>query len=88
MAWHLPMLDLHKKEMKGMVGDLKNISGPATGAGSSTGGAFLSYFVEETPWAHLDIAGSAWGAAQRDYQGGEQGTGVGVRLLIDYLESI
>ena len=87
-VWPLPILDLHKEEMKGMVGDLRNISGPATGAGSSTGGAFLSYFVGETPWAHLDIAGSAWGAAQRDYQGGEKGTGVGVRLLIDYLESI
>ena len=88
MVWPLPIIDLHKEEMKGSVGDLRNISGPATGAGSSTGGAFLSYFVGETPWAHLDIAGSAWGAAQRDYQGGEQGTGVGVRLLIDYLESI
>ena len=88
MVWPLPIIDLHKEEMKGTVGDLRNISGPATGAGSSTGGAFLSYFVGETPWAHLDIAGSAWGSAQRDYQGGDQGTGVGVRLLIDYLESI
>ncbi|HAA88218.1 MAG TPA: hypothetical protein DCE22_08170, partial [Verrucomicrobiales bacterium] len=88
MVWPLPIIDLHKEEMKGTVGDLRNISGPATGAGSSTGGAFLSYFVGETPWAHLDIAGNAWGSAQRDYQGGDQGTGVGVRLLIDYLESI
>ena len=73
--------------MKGNVGDLRNISGPSTGAGSSTGGAFLSYFVSKTSWVHLDIAGSAWGAAQRDYQGGDKGTGVGVRLLMDYLQS-
>ena len=86
-VWPLPILDLHKDEMKGNVGDLRNISGPSTGAGSSTGGAFLSYFVSETSWVHLDIAGSAWGAAQRDYQGGEKGTGVGVRLLMDYLRS-
>lgn len=87
-VWPLPILDLHKEEMRGAVGDLRNISGPATGAGSSTGGAFLSYFVNQTPWVHLDIAGSAWGASERDYQGGEKGTGVGVRLLIDYLRSI
>ena len=72
--------------MKGKVGDLRNISSPGAGAGSSTGGAFLSNFVDDIPWAHLDIAGSAWGAADRDYQGGAKGTGVGVRLLMDYLE--
>jgi leucyl aminopeptidase len=86
-VWHLPILDHHKNEMKGSVGDLRNISSPSTGAGSSTGGAFLSYFVGETSWVHLDIAGSAWGATNRDYQGGDKGTGVGVRLLIDYLRN-
>ena len=86
-VWHLPILDHHKNEMKGSVGDLRNISSPSTGAGSSTGGAFLSYFVGETSWVHLDIAGSAWGATNRDYQGGDKGTGVGVRLLMDYLRN-
>ena len=85
-VWPLPILEHHKKDMKGTVGDLRNMSSPGTGAGSSTGGAFLSNFVGEVPWAHLDIAGSAWGATDRDYQGGAVGTGVGVRLLIDYLE--
>ncbi|MFK7851794.1 MAG: leucyl aminopeptidase [Akkermansiaceae bacterium] len=85
-VWHLPMTDFHKKDMKGAVGDLKNIGGGGTGAGSSTAGAFLSHFVGETPWAHLDIAGTAWGATDRDYQGGPRGTGVGVRLLLDYIE--
>ena len=59
---------------------------PTSGAGSSTAGAFLSNFVGEIPWAHLDIAGSAWGATDRDYQGGNVGTGVGVRLLVEYVE--
>ncbi len=86
LVWPLPMLDCHKKAMKGRVGDLQNISGAGVGAGSSTGGAFLSNFVGDIPWAHLDIAGSAWGAEDRDYQGGPWGTGVGVRLLVDYLE--
>lgn len=86
LVWPLPLHDVHQKEMKGKVGDLRNISSPGAGAGSSTGGAFLSNFVGDVPWTHLDIAGSAWGAADRDYQGGAKGTGVGVRLLIDYLE--
>ena len=87
LVWPLPILDFHKEDMRGTVGDLRNISSPGTGAGSCTGGAFLSYFVEEIPWAHLDIAGSAWGATDRDYQDGKSGTGVGVRLLVDYLEN-
>jgi leucyl aminopeptidase len=73
-VWPLPTLPHHKQDMKGTVGDLRNISSPGTGAGSSTGGAFLSYFVDDTPWVHLDIAGSAWGATDRDYQGGPVGT--------------
>lgn len=85
-VWPLPILDFHKRDMRGTVGDLRNLSSPGTGAGSSTGGAFLENFVGDVPWAHLDIAGSAWGATDRDYQGGAVGTGVGVRLLIDYIE--
>lgn len=85
-VWPMPITDFHKEDMKGSVGDLKNIGGAGTGAGSLTAGAFLSNFVGETPWAHLDIAGTAWGATDRDYQGGPRGTGVGVRLLLDYLE--
>jgi leucyl aminopeptidase len=86
-VWPLPILQYHKQDMKGSVGDLRNISSPETGAGSCTAGAFLSYFVGDIPWAHIDIAGSAWGAGDRDYQGGSVGTGVGVRLLVDYLEN-
>lgn len=88
LVWPLPIHPQHEKVMKGSVGDLQNISGGATGAGSSTGGAFLKNFVGDVPWVHLDIAGSAWGAADRDYQGGASGTGVGVRLLLEYLENV
>ena len=86
LVWPLPIIDFHKEDMKGSVGDLKNIGSPSTGAGSCTAGAFLSNFVGDIPWAHLDIAGTAWGASRRDYQGGAVGTGVGVRLLLDYLK--
>jgi leucyl aminopeptidase len=84
-VWQLPLTDLHKDMMKGTVGDLKNIN--TEGAGSSAGGAFLAHFVGKTPWVHLDIAGTAWGAKDRDYQGGVQGTGVGTRLLLEYIRS-
>ncbi|HMQ23616.1 MAG TPA: leucyl aminopeptidase, partial [Planctomycetota bacterium] len=64
--------------------DLKNINSPKDGNGSTAGAAFLSYFVGDTPWVHLDIAGTAWGARPRDYyQSG--GTGAGVRVLIEWL---
>jgi leucyl aminopeptidase len=87
-VWPLPLLDAHKRQMKGKVGDLKNINA-GQGAGASAGAAFLSHFVsEKTPWVHLDIAGAAWGAEDRDYQGGPQGTGVGVRLLAHWIESL
>jgi len=86
VLWPLPLLDQHKEQMKGAVGDLKNINA-GQGAGASAGAAFLSNFVARTPWAHLDIAGSAWGVEERDYQGGSGGTGVGVRLLLAWLEA-
>ena len=88
LVWPMPLLEIHKSAMRGRVADLANISSPAVGAGSVTGAAFLSNFVSDsTEWCHLDIAGTAWGAAQRDWVGGAQGTGVGTRLLIEYLET-
>jgi leucyl aminopeptidase len=84
-CWPLPLLDNFKEHVKGSVGDLRNINA-GQGAGSSAAAAFLSNFVEKTPWVHLDIAGTAWGTDDRDYQGGSRGTGVGVRLLYRWLE--
>jgi leucyl aminopeptidase len=50
------------------------------------GAAFLSKFVEKTPWTHLDIAGTSWLDKPRDYY--QKGaTGFGVRLLIEYLKN-
>ena len=73
--------------MKGEVADLKNISAPDLGAGSTAGAAFLSHFVGDTEWAHIDIAGAAWGGRNRDWVGGPQGSGVGARLLVRWLEN-
>jgi leucyl aminopeptidase len=86
-VWPLPLLDAHKEQMKGEVADLKNINSADAGNGASAGAAFLSHFVGSTEWCHLDIAGTAWGGLARDWVGGAQGSGVGTRLLLAWLES-
>jgi leucyl aminopeptidase len=85
--WPLPLLDTHKDAMKGVYADLKNISGGDLGAGSSAGAAFLAPFAGDKEWAHLDIAGTAWGGSPRDWVGGPLGSGVGTRLLVRWLET-
>ncbi|MBW2725728.1 MAG: peptidase M17, partial [Deltaproteobacteria bacterium] len=50
----------------------------------STAAGFLSAFVGDTPWVHLDIAGTGWNSKIGAYQG-RGATGVGVRLLLDFL---
>ncbi len=84
--WPLPLEDFHKDQMRGEIADLKNISAEGLGAGSTTGGAFLWNFVGKTSWAHLDIAGTAWGSMNRDWVGGSLGSGFGTRLLLEFLE--
>ena len=54
-VWRLPLPDIYKSKLKGTWGDLKNVGGRS--AGSITAALFLSEFVSNTPWAHLDIAG-------------------------------
>ena len=56
--WELPLLEDHHELIKSKNADIKNIGGRA--AGAITAAAFLSNFVENTPWVHLDIAGTAW----------------------------
>ena len=83
-AWPLPLWEEHKKQVKGVVGDVKNTAGRE--AGSITAGAFLSHFVEDLPWVHLDIAGTAWTNKDEPYcvRGA---TGFGVRLLVELLQT-
>ena len=73
--------------MEGIISDLKNaVSGPKM-PGAILGAAFLQNFVAEVPWAHIDIAGTAWWEKSRYYV--PQGpTGWGVRLLVDFLEKM
>ncbi|MCP4004769.1 MAG: leucyl aminopeptidase [bacterium] len=83
-AWPMPLWSEHKKAVEGTVGDIKNTGGRA--AGTLTAGAFLSNFVGDIPWAHLDIAGTAWTTRERPYNA-KGATGFGVRLLLELLRS-
>lgn len=74
--WQLPLWDCHKEQLKSKFADLANINA-GQGGGSIAGGAFLSYFAGDTRWAHLDIAGTAWGGISKDYyKSGAAGTAV------------
>ena len=86
-VWELPLWDEYKKLIRSDVADIKNIGG--RGAGTITAAAFLSHFVGEYPWVHLDIAGTAWtqeGTPKKSYIK-KGATGVGVLLSIDFLRS-
>ena len=83
-AWPMPLWDGHKQAIRSRAGDLKNAGGRQAGAG--TAAAFLSHFVGDTPWAHLDIAGTGWTEKTGPYQPAGA-TGVGVRLLLELLQS-
>ena len=85
--WQLPLWDCHKEQMKSRFADLANINGPQYGNGSTAGGAFLSYFAGDTPWVHLDIAGTAYGGLSKDYyKSGAAGTAV--RTLLHWVASL
>jgi leucyl aminopeptidase len=79
LVWRLPLHPEYKAIMKGTVADLSNL-GSKREAGTITAGSFLEEFVGETPWAHIDIAGTAWDVG-REYTG-KDASGYGVRLLV------
>ncbi|MBE8221622.1 MAG: leucyl aminopeptidase [Bdellovibrionales bacterium] len=83
-VWHLPLDNFHKQDMKGQFADLANISS-SRGAGSSTAAAFLSNFVDKKiPWAHFDIAGTAWNSGNRvKYSPAKAATGCMVRTFVE-----
>ena len=81
IVWRLPLHEEYHELVKGKYADLDNAP-EGRKAGTITGATFLSNFVGETPWAHLDIAGSAWDLG-RAYVG-KGASGYGVRLLVEY----
>jgi leucyl aminopeptidase len=82
-AWPMPLWAEHRKAVRSTVADIKNTTGRE--GSSSTAAAFLANFVGDTPWVHLDIAGTAWGNKTSPYLK-KGATGVGVRLLVELLQ--
>jgi leucyl aminopeptidase len=80
LAWRLPLHPEYKELTKGTVADLTNAAAKRK-AGTIYAGSFLEEFVGETPWAHVDIAGTAWDVG-RPYTGNDA-SGFGVRLLVE-----
>jgi leucyl aminopeptidase len=79
-----PMWAEYGDLLKTDIADMKNIGGPV--AGAITAGKFLEKYVSY-PWIHLDIAGPAFIDSNYDYKP-KGGTGVGVRLLFDFLSNV
>ncbi len=80
-VWQLPMYEEYQKQIDSDIADIRNIGGRE--AGTITAACFLSRFVGKTSWAHVDIAGTAWGKTDELHPKGA--TGAGVRLMLEYL---
>jgi leucyl aminopeptidase len=80
LGWRLPLHPEYEESTKGRYADLQNVA-EARDAGSIYGAEFLKRFVDEHPWVHMDIAGTAWGM-KRNYVG-NGASGFGVRTLIE-----
>jgi leucyl aminopeptidase len=82
-VWQFPLWDEYHEMIKSDIADIKNMAGRP--AGSITAGAFLAAFVGEYPFVHLDIAGTAWIDRPAKPYDSKGGSGVGVRLLTEFL---
>ncbi len=80
LAWRLPLHEAYAEMVKGRYAQLTNLT-ERREASSITAAEFLHHFVGETPWAHLDIAGTGFDA-KRPYFADKGATGFGVRLLV------
>lgn len=82
--WRLPLNKDYKKQIESKVADIKNIGGKP--GGTITAAAYLSHFVDKTPWAHLDIAGTAWDFTEKSYIP-KGPSGIAVRTFINLIRS-
>jgi leucyl aminopeptidase len=78
--WPMPLDDDYREFIKGHMADIQNI-GSGKGGGAITGAMFLKEFAEDTPWVHLDIAGTAWLDENKPWMA-KGATGVALRTLV------
>jgi leucyl aminopeptidase len=81
--WQLPLDKEYTRQIRSDIADIKNVGGRK--AGTITAAAFLKEFADGVSWAHLDIAGTAWGDDAKPFRA-KGPTGIGVRTLIKYVE--
>lgn len=86
-VWELPLYDEYKSCLKSQVADIKNATRSPGYPSAIVAGLFLKEFVKTTSWAHLDIAGTAY-LDQPNHYHKTKATGVGVRLVIAFLEEL
>lgn len=85
-VWHMPLFEEYKERLKSDIADLKSWNGRP--AGATVAATFLRQFVEESiPWAHIDIAATAYNTEGKKYLP-KYATGVGVRLLVEFLQNL
>jgi leucyl aminopeptidase len=83
--WRLPLFEDYDERMKSDIADLNNMSSEKN-AGAIAATVFLRNFVEKTPWAHIDIAGTAYYSKARGYRP-KNATGFGVRLIVELIQN-
>lgn len=85
-VWQMPLYEDYRRMIKSDVADIRNLgSGPL--AGASVAAKFLQYFADDHPhWAHMDIAGVAFGDSE--FSGMKAGTGWGVKLLVEFMKTL
>jgi leucyl aminopeptidase len=81
-VWEMPLWEEYFEQLRSDVADMRNIGG--RGGGMITAALFLSKFVGDAPWVHLDIASTDWSERERAYTP-KGPTGIGTRLLIQFL---
>jgi leucyl aminopeptidase len=84
-VWPLPLVAEYKEQLASAIADFKNAGGRAGGA--ITAALFLREFVDGTPWAHLDIAGTSWLDRSVPYAA-KGATGFGARILVALAEAV
>lgn len=81
--WPLPLFPEYAKDLESQTADIRNSGERMGGVGSSA--TFLKHFVAYPAWAHVDMAGMAWGVKDNPYVPGKGATGFGVRLLTEFV---
>jgi leucyl aminopeptidase len=86
LAWQLPLTDQFRKAVKGDITDYKNYSG--RNGSTITAAALLGEFAGDTPWMHVDIAGTFWSGGHGASYHSKGATGYGVDLALHYLQDL